>query len=914
MDFEKTWFQNPEYTQSVDKSEKLPKQNEKNILITSALPYVNNVPHLGNIVGCVLSADAFSRYCYLKGWRRLFICGTDEYGTATETKAIQEGLTPREICDKYHTMHAQIYKWFNIDFDYFGRTTTAHQTELTQEIFLKLHKNGLTSTDIVNQLHCDNCNRFLADRFVGGECPYCHFDDARGDQCDACGKLINAVELINPRCHLCKTTPAVKPSNHIFLHLNKLADEVEKHLNKQLNSGKNQWSANAISITKSWLKGGLEKRCITRDLKWGVPVPLDGFRDKVFYVWFDAPIGYLSITKEYLGEGWLQWWKNPNMVDLYNFVGKDNVAFHAVMFPATQIGTGDKYTVVNHICATEYLNYESTKSRNKGVFGDMAAKTGIDADIWRFYLLYIRPETQDTSFSWDDFALKVNTELLNNLGNFVNRSLVFLSKYFDGVVPNMHLEEQDKVLLAQVASDLCDYDSCLSLVKLRDGIVKVLSISRRGNLYIQSTEPWVLLKGNENDRRRAGTIIGIVANLTYLIAVLLYPYMPSISAKIREHCGHRALALLPSAPIAFLKPGHKIGEPKPLFTKMENSAVDEFKKRFGGAGEPTINGQMKKREMGKEVRKKARNEEKELIKDTVPLSFCAEMISNQKKIDSLLEVASMKLEQRRGQFEKVNVQEQKERTLQFMAEIEQLKTKLIKLETLGGIQQVYNIPKFEKKCFTEDSDDPLVQSTKVDELNALRREVKENMSKAPKNKGAGSKKDGVTDAKVDEVVDIGRLDLRVGRILKAEKHPDADSLYVEQMDIGEDKPRTVISGLVRHVPIEQLQNRLVICVCNLKPVKMRGIESQGMVLCASTPEKVELIEFDESCIPGQPVTCEGYKRRPDAILNPKKKIWESVSPDLKVNCEGKVVYKEQPLLVDGISPLLAPSLRDVPVR
>ncbi|CAG9538557.1 unnamed protein product [Cercopithifilaria johnstoni] len=322
MDFEKTWFRNPEYVRSVDKSEKLPKEGEKNVLITSALPYVNNVPHLGNIIGCALSADAFSRYCYLKGWRRLFISGTDEYGTATETKALQEGLTPRQICDKYHAIHTKIYKWFNIDFDYFGRTTTEHQTELTQEIFLKLHKNGFTSTDIVNQLHCDNCKRFLADRFVYGECPYCHFDDARGDQCDGCGKLINAVELINPRCHLCKATPAVKPSNHIFLCLNKLAGEVEKHLNKQLNSGKNQWSANAISIAKSWLKGGLERRCITRDLKWGVPVPLDNFANKVFYVWFDAPIGYLSITKEYLGKGWSQWWKNPNIVDLYNFIGK----------------------------------------------------------------------------------------------------------------------------------------------------------------------------------------------------------------------------------------------------------------------------------------------------------------------------------------------------------------------------------------------------------------------------------------------------------------------------------------------------------------------------------------------------------------------------------------------------------------
>uniref|UniRef100_A0A915Q0I5 Methionine--tRNA ligase, cytoplasmic n=1 Tax=Setaria digitata TaxID=48799 RepID=A0A915Q0I5_9BILA len=882
MDFEKIWYRNPEYVQSVDKSGRLPERGKKNILITSALPYVNNVPHLGNIVGCVLSADVFARYCVLKGWRRLFICGTDEYGTATETKALQEGLTPREICDKYHLLHAKIYKWFNIDFDHFGRTTTQHQTELTQEIFLKLHKNGFTATDVIDQLHCDNCNRFLADRFVYGECPFCHFDDARGDQCDACGKLINAIELINPRCHLCKASPVVKPSRHIFLHLDKLSVDVQKHLNEQLSSGKNQWSANAVSIAKSWLKGGLERRCITRDLKWGVPVPLDGFSDKVFYVWFDAPIGYLSITKEYLGEDWSKWWKNPDIVELYNFVGK---AF---------------------------------RSRGTGVFGDMAEETGIDADIWRFYLLYVRPETQDTSFSWDDFALKVNTELLNNLGNFVNRALVFLTKFFDGVVPDMHLEEQEKTLLAEITADLKDFDSCLSSVKLRDGIVKILSVSRRGNLYIQSAQPWVLLKGNESNRRRAGTVIGIGANLAYLISIMLHPYMPSTSAKIREHCGLPTLAMLPNTPVAFLKPGHRIGEPKPLFVKMERSEIDLFKKRFGSGAR--TNESMEKTEKKRKTISKEGSNNEQLIKDMAVSSVYSNLLANQKKIDDLLKVACAKLEQRRSQFEKMKLQEEQEQTILLKAEVERLKKKLIELETAGGIKQVSNIPKFEDgKLITESGNTatPVVQTEKatkhdVVEMKTVEREVKGNKTEGRKSKKNECKND--RDAKGDDVIDIGRLDLRVGRILKVEKHPDADSLYVEQMDVGEDKPRTVISGLVRHVPIEEMQNRLVICVCNLKPVKMRGIESQGMVLCASTPEKVEMIQFDDSCTPGQLVTCEGYERRPDPVLNPKKKIWEGVAPDLKVSCEGQVVYKGQPLLVDGRLPLIAPSLRNVPVK
>ncbi|EFO23889.1 multisynthetase complex auxiliary component p43 [Loa loa] len=314
-------------------------------------------------------------------------------------------------------------------------------------------------------------------------------------------------------------------------------------------------------------------------------------------------------------------------------------------------------------------------------------------------------------------------------------------------------------------------------------------------------------------------------------------------------------------------------------------------------------------------------------------SLYTKLLTNQKKIDSLLEVASMKLEQRRSLFEKLKVQEENKQTLQLEAEIERLKAKLIEMETLGGIKQV-NIPKFNKKnLLTGSSSDtiPVVQMEKanekdMNEVEALQREVKTKRNEDTKSKkeakvtewksklGCKPAMEQSEKVKGDEAIDIGRLDIRVGRILKVEKHPDADSLYIEQIDVGEDKPRTIISGLVRHVSIEQMQNRLVICLCNLKPVKMRGIESQGMVLCASTSEKVELIEFDESCIPGQPVTCEGYKRRPDSILNPKKKIWEGVAPDLKVNCDGQVVYKGQPLLVSGISPLVAPSLRNVPVK
>ncbi|XP_076057123.1 methionyl-tRNA synthetase 1 [Oratosquilla oratoria] len=327
----------------------LPVPGERNILITSALPYVNNVPHLGNIIGSVLSADCFARFCRMEGCNTVYICGTDEYGTATETKALAEGLTPQEICNKYHAIHADIYKWFNIKFDYFGRTTTEEQTQITQDIFCKLEKNNKICRDSVDQLYCANCDRFLADRFVEGICPHpgCRYEDARGDQCDKCGKLINATDLREPRCKICNKKPEIKTSKHLFLDLPKIENKLKDWISKTSGS----WSSNAGVICNTWIRDGLKPRCITRDLKWGTPVPLEGYKDKVFYVWFDAPIGYVSMTAKYTKD-WERWWKNPDEVEYYEFMAKDNVPFHSVVFPSCQLGTEENWTMVKHLMAT----------------------------------------------------------------------------------------------------------------------------------------------------------------------------------------------------------------------------------------------------------------------------------------------------------------------------------------------------------------------------------------------------------------------------------------------------------------------------------------------------------------------------------------------------------------------------------
>lgn len=562
-----------------------PLPGEKNILITSALPYVNNVPHLGNIIGCVLSADVFSRYCRMINENVLFVCGTDEYGTATETKALEEGTTPQQICDKYNAIHAEIYDWFNIDFDFFGRTTTEKQTEIAQDIFWKLYNNGLILKEAVDQLYCGQCDKFLADRFVEGVCPFpgCDYEDARGDQCDKCGKLINATELKSARCKVCNATPSVRTSNHLFLDLPNLEPRLQSHLDSVFENG--LWTSNAKLITKSWLRDGLKPRCITRDLKWGTRVPLEGYQDKVFYVWFDAPVGYLSITANYT-DAWEAWWKNPKHVQLFQFMAKDNVPFHSVIFPSSQLGTKDDYTIVNHLVATEYLNYEDgkfSKSRGVGVFGNDAKETGIPADVWRFYLLYVRPESQDSAFNWVDFATKNNSELLNNLGNFLNRPFPFIVSKFDGSIPPLHLEKDDVHVIAAVNRELENYHSLLAAIKLRDAIRSILSISAIGNKYIQDNEPWRLIKGSPSEQQRARTVIAVAANLGCLLGILLGPYMPETSHVILETIVNQPKAFaLPRVFVPFLPEGHKIGTPMPLFKKIENDHINELKSRFGG--------------------------------------------------------------------------------------------------------------------------------------------------------------------------------------------------------------------------------------------------------------------------------------------------------------------------------------------
>ena len=562
----------------------LPIKGKNNILITSALPYVNNVPHLGNVVGSVLSADVYSRFSKLRGRPTLYICGTDEYGTATETKALETKQTPQELCDEFHLKHKEVYDWFEIAFDHFGRTTTKKQTEIAQDIFLKLHKNGYLEERTTRQPYCESHQSFLADRFVEGTCPKCQYDDARGDQCDKCGSLLDPFELINPHCKIDGATPVPRDTTHIFLRLDKSQPDIEKWFTKSSEEG--AWPQNGISITKSWLDKGLEGRSITRDLKWGTPIPLDGYEKKVLYVWFDACIGYPSITANYTDE-WEQWWRNPEEVKLYQFMGKDNVPFHTVIFPGSQLGTGDKWTMLNHLSTTEYLNYENgkfSKSRGVGVFGDGAKETGIPASVWRYYLLANRPETGDTQFEWKSFIAANNSELLNNFGNFVNRVIKFINAKLDGAVPEFSPDYKGDdfdaaAVIADINETLSLYVADMEAVKLRSGLKRVMELSAKGNLLLQGRVDNANLT---NSPERTRTVLGIAINLVYLLASLSSPYMPSTGASIAEQVNAPLLTIPDSFNPQALSAGHKIGTAAYLFTRIDDKKEKEWREKYGG--------------------------------------------------------------------------------------------------------------------------------------------------------------------------------------------------------------------------------------------------------------------------------------------------------------------------------------------
>lgn len=467
----------------------VPSADRRNMLITAALPYVNNEPHLGNLIGAILSADCFSRYCRLRGYNTFYICGTDEHGSTTEVKALMEKKTPKEICDQYYTLHSKIYEDFDIDFDYFGRTSCDVHKTIVKRIFDSNDKNGYVLSEAMKQLYCAHCQMFLADRYVNGTCPKCSYEKANGDQCDKCQNSYEAYELKDPKCTVCKGLTEVRESKQLFLDLTKLEGQIKEYTAAQI--GSRVWSNNSVGITSGWFNMGLKPKCISRDLKWGVPVSKPGFEGKCFYVWYDAPIGYISISAEGNPQ-WEKWWLDAQNVELSQFMGKDNVFFHTIFFPGIQLAAGEKWKLMDHISTTEYLNYEGTKfskSNGTGIFGSDVRTTNIPIDYWRFYLLHIRPETSDTDFKWDDFQRTINEIFMPNIGNFCQRVLKYLYSNNNKrlmTVCKDKLDDADREVLQLAWTEFEQYLAHFESFKIKEALKSVCRFTERGNKYVQT--------------------------------------------------------------------------------------------------------------------------------------------------------------------------------------------------------------------------------------------------------------------------------------------------------------------------------------------------------------------------------------------------------------------------------------------
>jgi methionyl-tRNA synthetase len=545
----------------------------RRVLVLCALPYTNAVPHVGNIVGSHLPADIFARYCRLKGYETLLIGGADENGTPTEVAALELKVTTKRLTDVFYAVHKRIYDWFEISYDNFSRTSLPVHHRTTQDFFLEIYGKGFVTPGILRLPYCENDKLFLADRYIQGTCPVCGYEFARGDQCENCATLLEPSQLINPKCKIDGSTPVFRDSENLFLELGKVEGRLESWI-----EGQTQWRRQVTSLALAWIKEGLKKRSITRDLKWGVPVPLKGYENKIFYVWFDAPIGYISSTKEWAErsgdpEGWKPFWLDQSTA-VYNFLGKDNIPFHTIFWPGMLMAHGG-LNLPYEVVGLQYCNYEGdkiSKSRNWGIFCEKVVDSGLDPDIWRYYLTYLIPETKDTEFKWDEFENRVNNELVANIGNFVHRTLTFAANFLGGVVEPVEPGEEEKQLQEKVRLEVEMADEALGEVRIRDAMKNILQVATLGNEYFQRSQPWVLVK---QDPQRCRLVIYSCVSICMTLAVLLAPYLPSSSKKIYGFLGQSGE---PAWGAAQLPLGRMtIAKPEVLFKKLEKAEIERIR-------------------------------------------------------------------------------------------------------------------------------------------------------------------------------------------------------------------------------------------------------------------------------------------------------------------------------------------------
>ena len=698
----------------------------KRLLVTSALPYANGPIHLGHLAGAYLPADVYVRYQRLKKRDVVYICGTDEHGVPIAIAAEKEGVTPQQIVDKYWADHYDTFTRFGMSFDHFSRTSAPMQHRTAADFFKVIYEKGFLVERAIEQFYCEKCARFLADRFVEGECPRCHRPGARGDQCEACGSSLEQTELINPYCKVCGSTPVLRQTKHLFLRLNEFQPLLEEWL-----AGKGEWKENVLNYVRGWFQEGLGERAVTRDLNWGIKVPVAGYEDKVIYVWFEAPIGYISATREWAEksgrpEAWKEYWLQPD-TKLVHFIGKDNIVFHAVIWPAMLMGHGG-FVLPADIPANEFLNLQGEKlstSRNYAVWlGDYLDK--FPADPLRYYLAVNAPETRDADFIWEDFQGRNNSELADILGNFINRTLTFARKQFGGAVPARGpLDGLDEQMVRILAEAPVKIGALLEHYELRKAAAALIDVARFANKYFNDQEPWRTAREN---REKCATTIHLAIQACQTLAVLMEPILPFSAEKVWamlgqpggihdqswDGCGDRHLAA-----------GHLLGQEQILFTKIEESQIRPEVERL-------------------------------------------------RAISEALKAAASGAE--------------------TMAEKAAAAAPAIGAAAAGAGQAATAAV-------------PAAASNPA----------------AAASPAAAAEKPRIT---YDE---FARVDLRVARVVKAEKVEKADKPRLE-LEVG--AMRQIVAGVARHYAPEALVGKNIIIVANLQPAVIRGIESNGMLLAA----------------------------------------------------------------------------------
>jgi len=541
----------------------------KRYLITSALPYANGPVHIGHLAGVYVPADIYVRYLRLKKRDVLFIGGSDEHGVPITIKARQEGVKPQDIVDKYHTIIKKSFEDFGISFDIYSRTTSKVHYETASGFFKKLYDNGQFIEKTTEQFYDEEVKQFLADRYITGTCPHCSNENAYGDQCEKCGTSLNATDLINPKSTLSGSVPAMRSTKHWFLPL----DEYEPFLRKWILEENTNWKTNVYGQCKSWLDQGLQPRAVSRDLDWGIPVPVEGADGKVLYVWFDAPIGYISATKE-LTPHWEKYWKDKES-KLVHFIGKDNIVFHCIIFPAMLKAEGT-YILPDNVPANEFLNLEGDKistSRNWAVWlHEYLEEFKGKEDVLRYVLCANAPETKDNDFTWKDFQTRNNSELVAIFGNFVNRALVLTQKYFEGKVPAVtELQDYDRSALSEISIIKTNVEEALENFRFREALKEAMSLARLGNKYLADTEPWKIFKDQPD---RVATILNVSLQLSANLAIMMEPFLPFTCVKLKGmlNLGTTDWEQIGSTPI--LSDGHVLNQPELLFEKIEDAVIE----------------------------------------------------------------------------------------------------------------------------------------------------------------------------------------------------------------------------------------------------------------------------------------------------------------------------------------------------